>query len=223
MGAGAAGGVEEDESTVSFNLTAKSLKDNELNAIKLEEEKECKTGKTDNLTSQQKQTGTSWLTNLSLSKSSQMSKLSPKPNPTKKQRAKWSNQAKALPLFTPPVITSVPRLTSHEQLLNFLAQDKIRVLRPQAKVVAILHSTKKHQTHKGLMFRKRIGKKENNVWKQVIQPTEDGSLPKLFRLVDSSIKETKPREVHFKIAYWRDKWPYARLVEDDDIDKWLDL
>ena len=61
--------------------------------------------------------------------------------------------------------------------------------------MAIIHSTKKDKIHKGLMFRKRIGKKDNNIWKQVIQPTEDGSLPKLFRLADASIKETKPKEV----------------------------
>ena len=44
----------------------------------------------------------------------------------------------------------------------------------------------------------------------------DASLPKLFYLVDQSIKETKPRNVQFKIAYWRDKHPYARLVEPED-------
>ena len=68
------------------------------------------------------------------------------------------------------------------------------------------------------MFRKRIGKKANNVWKQVIQPTEDGSLPKLFRLVEDEehkkIKEIKLRPVNFRIAYWKDKWPYARIVEE---------
>ena len=67
------------------------------------------------------------------------------------------------------------------------------------------------------MFRKRVGKKENNVWKQMIQPTEDGSLPKLFRLADSSVKETKPTEVSFTVAYWKDKHPYARLVDGEGV------
>ena len=64
------------------------------------------------------------------------------------------------------------------------------------------------------MFRKRRGKKEKNIWKQYIQPTEDPSLPKLFLLADQSIKETVSREVLFKIAYWKEKMPYARLVEE---------
>ena len=63
------------------------------------------------------------------------------------------------------------------------------------------------------MFRKRQGKKEKNVWKQYVQATEDASLPKLFMLTDQTIKETKAREVNFKVAYWKEKWPYARLVE----------
>ena len=65
------------------------------------------------------------------------------------------------------------------------------------------------------MFRKRQGKKEKNVWKQYIQPLEDPSLPKLFVLTDQTIKETKKREVYFKIAYWKEKMPYARLVEHE--------
>ena len=65
------------------------------------------------------------------------------------------------------------------------------------------------------MFRKRQGKKEKNVWKQYIQPTEDPSLPKLFLLTDQSIKETQKREVNFKIAYWKEKMPYAKLVEPE--------
>ena len=63
------------------------------------------------------------------------------------------------------------------------------------------------------MFRKRQGKKDKNVWKQYVQPLEDSSLPKLFMLVDQSIKETQKKEVYFKIAYWKEKMAYARLVD----------
>ena len=66
-----------------------------------------------------------------------------------------------------------------------------------------------------MMFRKRQGKKEKNVWKQYIEQHEDSSLPKLFMLTDQSIKETKKREVNFKISYWKDKMPYARLVDEE--------
>jgi len=109
----------------------------------------------------------------------------------------------------------VPKFTSKQQLYSFLNQEKIAALRPQAKVVSILYSSKKQQVHKGLMFRKRQGKKEKNVWKQYVQPTEDASLPKLFLQADQTIKETQKREVSFKVAYWKEKWPYARLVEPE--------
>lgn len=71
-------------------------------------------------------------------------------------------------MFVEPVIKSTPIINSKAELFSFINQDKIKVLRPQAKVVAILHSSKKKQVHKGLMFRKRQGKKEKNVWKQYI-------------------------------------------------------
>ena len=63
------------------------------------------------------------------------------------------------------------------------------------------------------MFRKRKGNKAKNIWKQYVQSTEDASLPKLFQLTDQSIKETKQKDVSFKIAYWKDKMAYARIVE----------
>ena len=66
-----------------------------------------------------------------------------------------------------------------------------------------------------MMFRKRQGKKEKNVWKQYIEQHIDSSLPKLYMLTDQSIKETKKREVNFKISYWKDKMPYARLVDEE--------
>jgi len=134
----------------------------------------------------------------------------------KQARANQKKKAekKAVPVFVEPVIKSVPKIETKQQLFSFINSEKIAALRPQAKVVAILHSSKKKQVHKGLMFRKRTGKKEKNIWKQFVQPTEDPSLPKLFILVDQSIKETKPREVSFKIAYWKEKWPYARLVDN---------
>ena len=47
----------------------------------------------------------------------------------------------------------------------------------------------------------------------MIQPIEDASLPRLFMLTDQKIRETKPRDVTFKLAYWKDKWPYGKLVE----------
>ena len=45
------------------------------------------------------------------------------------------------------------------------------------------------------MFRKRQGKKEKNVWKQYIQPTEDASLPKLFLLTDQGTEKNITRKV----------------------------
>ena len=48
-----------------------------------------------------------------------------------------------MPVFVEPVIKSAPMISSKVQLFNFINQDKIKVLRPQAKIVAILHSSKK--------------------------------------------------------------------------------
>jgi hypothetical protein len=73
-----------------------------------------------------------------------------------------------VPVFVEPVIKQMPKFSSHEQLLAFMKQEKIKVLRPQAKIVAIKHSSKLQETFEGLMFRKRVGKKSKNVWKQVI-------------------------------------------------------
>ena len=50
---------------------------------------------------------------------------------------------KAAPVFVEPVIKQAPKVASKEELYSFLNQEKIAVLRPQAKVVAIMHSSKK--------------------------------------------------------------------------------
>ena len=50
---------------------------------------------------------------------------------------------KAAPVFVEPVIKQAPKVASKEELYSFLTQEKIAVLRPQAKVVAIMHSSKK--------------------------------------------------------------------------------
>lgn len=86
----------------------------------------------------------------------------------KSSKAKKKGKAKQKPTVFEPVIKQVPKFTSSEQLLAFLKQPKIINLRPQGKVVGILHSSKMQEEHSGLMFRKRVGKKEKNLWKQVI-------------------------------------------------------
>ena len=55
---------------------------------------------------------------------------------------------------------SPPKIESRENLLAFLSQEKIKPLRPLAKVVAISHSIKKGMKFFGIMSRKRVGKKE---------------------------------------------------------------
>ena len=66
---------------------------------------------------------------------------------SKKLSASKSKQKKpkkkAAPVFVEPVIKQAPKVASKEELYSFLNSEKIAVLRPQAKVVAIMHSSKK--------------------------------------------------------------------------------
>ena len=62
------------------------------------------------------------------------------------------------------------------------------------------------------MKRLRIGKKEKNIWRQIVEPTSE-LLPRRILVNDFKLKETKPKEVTFKLCGWKDKWPLCKLIE----------
>jgi hypothetical protein len=66
-------------------------------------------------------------------------------------------------------------------------------LRPLGKVVGITHTILKNQNHKGIMKRVRVGPKEKNIWKQIVEPCGDDAhaLPTRFMVNDKNLKDTK--------------------------------
>jgi hypothetical protein len=92
-----------------------------------------------------------------------------------------------------PLLTKAPTITSREELLAFMNSEPAKYLRPLAKVVAITDSILKRQHFFGLMSRRRIGKKEDNKWKQMIEPEDRETLfsnVKSFQIDDPKVKDT---------------------------------
>lgn len=70
-----------------------------------------------------------------------------------------------------------------------------KTLRPLAKVVAITDSIAKRQTFEGTMTRRRIGPKDQSLWKNFIEAPADPLFHaniKNYLVDDPKIKDTKP-------------------------------
>lgn len=65
-----------------------------------------------------------------------------------------------------------------------------KFLRPLAKVVAITDSILKKQHFFGIMSRRRVGKKEDNKWRQFIEPEDIFKNVKSFMIEDPKVKDS---------------------------------
>ena len=62
------------------------------------------------------------------------------------------------------------------------------------------------------MKRTRIGKKENNKWRQVIE-ADELTLPRNIMVNDKKVKQLKEKRVKFQIVGWKNSWCLAKLVD----------
>ena len=93
------------------------------------------------------------------------------------------------------MIQKPPVINSREQLLAFMNSEGVKVLRPLAKVVAITDSIAKKQTFEGTMTRRRVGPKDQSVFKNFIEAPQDPAFHsniKNYLVDDPKIKDTKP-------------------------------
>ena len=93
------------------------------------------------------------------------------------------------------MIKKPPTIISKEELFKFLNAEPHKTLRPLAKVVAITDSIAKRQTFEGTMTRRRVGPKDQSLWKNFIEAPTDPYFHvniKNYLLDDSRIKDTKP-------------------------------
>ena len=100
-----------------------------------------------------------------------------------------------------PVITKAPVIATNAELMAFLTQEPYNQLRPLAKVVAVSDSILKKRQHFGNMIRKRVGAKEQNQWRQFIEPEDKADFPTNFKLLvdDKKVKEINPVSIFFPL------------------------
>lgn len=94
-----------------------------------------------------------------------------------------------------PVIKKPPTIATKAELFAFLNAESHKTLRPLAKVVAITDSIAKRQTFDGTLTRKRVGPKDQSLWKNFIEAPTDPYFHvniKNYLVNDPKIKDTKP-------------------------------